>query len=432
MTNNQRSKQAKIQSLLPSSIFTGPMSQQTRRETEKELLERLTKLRQDFDAHAANPSPGTTKWAETFEQNLGDLQTVVHTVSRAPRAPPPLKPSAAGPSQAGPEQSAPVPPTKKAKKDSEATDHAAKHFETICAGIQKGPLEIHDWLQLLEDGFNLGEDKILREIAALERGLRGLAGYGDSAQASQRQWRKGVASKVSTAGPSFATKLEEYSAPLASDGWSGLLKQNRLLETHIRETTAGEMLGHVYEVIASIDFIVQWNELSDFGRTRYYEAVFAELDDNVAAFQDLDPVGRQNLISTTYKTSFNNWKKRCRRQEIASRNRMYKLYHAIGPHMVLEPLWCTQLLHENRTSTHFASIFDSFLANIPFDPNNEKLSIAMNRYPDNWAATVGVLHALDKDLALHFVAFMDRCPSKVGESRRAWFEQQNGEQEDSD
>ncbi|KAJ7715844.1 hypothetical protein B0H16DRAFT_1700340 [Mycena metata] len=411
---------------MPKFSLPLPMSQRTRRETEKELLERLTKLRQDFDAHAANPSPGTTKWAETFEQNLGDLQTVVHTVSRAPRAPPPLKPSAAGPSQAGPEESAP--PTKKAKK--EPKDHLGKHIETICTGIGKGAIEIDDWCALLDQGFNLGDEKILREIAALERGLRGLAGYGESAQASKKEWRKGILQKVSAVPPSFAAKLKEYSAPLKSDGWLGLLKQNRLLETHMRTTRAGEMLNHVYEVIASIDFIVRWNELDDPDKTRFYEALFAEQDDNRAAFEDLDAGQRHSLITSTYKKGFSSWKKACRKQDITPRNRMSKLYHGLGPHMVLEPLWCTYLLHEDRTSTFFAGILESLLTDIPSDPDNDELSITINRYPDNWSGTVGILHALDKPLALQFVAFMDRCPSKVGESRLAWFQQQQQEEEE--
>ncbi|KAK7053392.1 hypothetical protein VNI00_004018 [Paramarasmius palmivorus] len=120
------------------------------------------------------------------------------------------------------------------------------------------------------------------------------------------------------------------------------------LEYHAARTLGTIYFAHTFKKYTS-------GKGGDKRKQEFYEMCFIAFNEHL--FENVEGEERRLMIHTEHEREFEEWKKK-NALDVAGRNRLLKVYHALGYGIFLDPFWRPDNLHNNARTVPFKLLLE--------------------------------------------------------------------------
>nr|GAT44725.1 predicted protein [Mycena chlorophos] len=296
------------------------------------------------------------------------------------------------------------------KRNPEAdTQKTLKLFEAFTSLAQCSPITLEEQITLHQSTYNASLSNEEREMKAWAHGFRSFAAPPGPRTAAHVQgyWRQGFAD-VFKPSQGTASLIASYPTKVAEADAESTFAHVVALDTVMQEWKAESLtellLQHILSLMAAVEFAHEYDGLSLDDKDRVARRRFISHPDHTAKFAAAAANDYDTLIDTQHKREYLLWKDNVFGKETTGRNRARVVYDELGPHALLDTSFSPARLHAGWTSTAYPKLVKHIL-----QAPRDRVDKAYGR---NRAATLGIISALDTELARKVRVFLNHFPSK--------------------
>ncbi|KAJ7684899.1 hypothetical protein DFH06DRAFT_1118554 [Mycena polygramma] len=137
-------------------------------------------------------------------------------------------------------------------------------------------------------------------------------------------------------------------------------------------------------------------------RTDFYKRAFMCLPEVESRFQGRSSYEQEQILGKM-EAEYGQWKGKMK-FVVAARSKLLELFNKFGATIFINPFWTVDNLHQNRQSKEFGVFFNLLLDELP---KEDELTVNLARYEPSREAALGILRAIDVEIASEVEALLD-------------------------